>query len=492
MKFTELNLSKPILLALEKMGFEDLTPIQEQTYEIIAEGKDLCGLAETGSGKTAACAIPLIQKIDTSLNAVQGLVIVPTRELCIQYVDEIQNIACKTKVVPFAVYGGFAKDIQIAKLNHEVHILVATPGRLLDLVYEGSVDLQHIKCVILDEADELLKVGFLEDIERILSCMIHQHQTLLFSATMAEDIKKLTHDYLKDPVHITLIQKRATPKSIDHYFSFGSMKNKQTRVVEYLKKEDVRQVLLFCNARHIVEKLARMLREDFENVEYIHAGIEQRKRTSIFNKFKREKIKYLVATDVAGRGLDFSHISHVINWDFPGLEQYAHRTGRVGRMGRKGKAFTFVGRNDLAGLREVIRVKKITPLWVGQDPLSDTRSSAGQGHAPQGGSGNKRPYKKPYKKQYPKKKSYSKDGSESSGHKPRSHSSRDAHKKTSDKPAHAKQSHPKPAGKKTNQVKKSEGKVSEKKLKPTRVPDSPKPKKKRNIFSLFSRMKKKK
>jgi ATP-dependent RNA helicase DeaD len=399
MKFTELNLPASILSALNHMGFEDLTPIQEETYPIIFDGKDLCALAETGSGKTAACAIPLIQKVDPSLNGIQGLVIVPTRELCIQYVDEIQNIACRTKVVPFAVYGGFAKDIQVAKLNHEVHILVATPGRLLDLVYEGSVDLSHIRCVILDEADELLKVGFLEDIERILSCIIQEHQTLLFSATMADDIKKLTHDYLKDPVHVTLIKEQATPKSIEHYFMYGHTKDKQARLVEYLKKEDVRQAILFCNARHIVEKLTRALREDFDGVEYIHAGIEQRIRTSIFNKFKKEKIRLLVATDVAGRGLDFSHISHVINWDFPGLEQYAHRTGRVGRMGKKGKAFTFVSKFDLAGLSEVIRVKGITPLWIGDDPFKNEGESRAhsRSQAPKH-SGMKRPFKPHWKK----------------------------------------------------------------------------------------------
>jgi ATP-dependent RNA helicase DeaD len=164
MKFSELDIPSNILGAIEKMGYEEMTPIQEATYPIISEGHDLCALAETGSGKTAACAIPLIQKVDPALNAIQGLVIVPTRELCIQYVAEIQKIAKNTSVVPFAVYGGFDKDIDIAKLKHGVHILVATPGRLLDYLYSGIISFKHVKCAILDEADELLKVGFLEDI----------------------------------------------------------------------------------------------------------------------------------------------------------------------------------------------------------------------------------------------------------------------------------------------------------------------------------------
>jgi len=296
---------------------------------------------------------------------------VPTRELCIQYVDEIQDIAAKTKVVPFAVYGGFSKGIQVAKLNHEVHILVATPGRLIDHLYDGTIDLSEVKCAILDEADELLKVGFLEDIERVMSCILHEHQTLLFSATMADDIKRLAHDCLREPEHISLIKKQASPLSIDHYFYYIHPKDKQRELIKYCKQEKVRQTIIFCNARHKVEKVASFLRDELNDVEYIHAGREQSKRTSIFNRFKREKIKYMVATDVAGRGLDFSHISHVINWDFPEGEQYTHRTGRAGRMGRKGKAFTFVTRHELQRLRDVILKKKIVPQWIGRDPLLD-------------------------------------------------------------------------------------------------------------------------
>lgn len=371
MKFTELDLPQPILAALEKMGFEELTPIQEMTYPIIFAGKDLCALAETGSGKTAACAIPLIQQVDTSHNAIQGIVVVPTRELCIQYVDEIQKIAQQTKVVPFAVYGGFSKGIQTAKINHEVHLLVATPGRLLDLLYDGTIDLSHVKCAILDEADELLKVGFLDDIKRIFSCMIHKHQTLMFSATMADDIKSLAHECLHDPEYVTLIQKRATPLSIEHSFIYCHPRDKQIKIIDYLGTEDVRQAIIFCNARHMVDKLARVLRDKFKGVEYIHAGIEQRVRSRIFTHFKREKIRYLIATDVAGRGLDFSHISHVINWDFPQGEQYAHRTGRAGRMGKKGIACTFVTRHDLSTLKDVIKHTKIVPQWIGKDPFQD-------------------------------------------------------------------------------------------------------------------------
>ena len=375
MKFSELNIPSNILKALERMGYEDMTPIQEATYPIISEGHDLCALAETGSGKTSACAIPLVQKVDPALNAIQGLVVVPTRELCIQYVTEIQKITKNTSVVPFAVYGGFDKSIEIAQLKHEVHILVATPGRLLDYLYSGILSFKHVKCAILDEADELLKVGFLEDIEFIMSCIIHEHQTLLFSATMPEDIKKLAHDCLRDPKHISLISKRKTPESIEHYFAYHHPKDKLTALTKYLETEETKQVLIFCNARHMVDKLHSSIRKDFENVGYIHAGLSQDKRTSIFRQFKQMKIRYLLASDVAGRGLDFSHVSHVVNWNLPqGRELYTHRTGRTGRMGRKGRALTFVTRHELSDLRELINRNKISPLWIGKDPLQENNS----------------------------------------------------------------------------------------------------------------------
>ena len=317
MKFTELDLPSNILKALKKMGYDEMTPIQEATYPVIFAGQDLCALAETGSGKTAACAIPLIQKVDPALNAIQGLVLVPTRELCMQYVGEFHKIAANTAVTPFAIYGGFDREIEIAKLKHEVHILVATPGRLIDFLYGGKLSLSNVKCAILDEADELLKVGFLEDIEFILSCILHKHQTLLFSATMPDDIKKLAHDCLHDPQHVSLITDRSAPESIEHYFFYLHPKNKQTELFKYLGDETVDQMIIFCNARHKVDTLFRSIRQNFKDVEYIHAGISQGRRTSVFMQFRNRKIRYLVASDVAGRGLDFSHVSHVVNWDFP-------------------------------------------------------------------------------------------------------------------------------------------------------------------------------
>jgi len=370
MQFRKLGLPSQVLGAIEKLGYREMTPIQEATYSIITSGQDLCALAETGSGKTAACSIPLVQKIDTSENAIQGLVIVPTRELCIQYVDEIEKIGAGVGVVSFAVFGGFSKEIQVAKIKHEVHILVATPGRLIDLLYDGVVSLSNVKCVILDEADELLQEGFLDDIEFIMSCMINKHQTLLFAATMDDDITKLSHDYLRNPEYISLIKKRAAPVSIEHYFTYLHPNRKEAGLIKYLEEEDVSQAIIFCNARHKVDKLFRNMRKHYKDIEYIHAGLSQNKRSSIFRQFKTKKLRYLIATDVAGRGLDFTHVSHVVNWDLPwDGTQYTHRTGRSGRMGRRGRAFTLVTRRDLPQLREIIRKKKIAPRWIGENPL---------------------------------------------------------------------------------------------------------------------------
>ncbi|MDD3295801.1 MAG: DEAD/DEAH box helicase [Candidatus Omnitrophica bacterium] len=370
MQFSELNLPQSILKSLQRMGFKELTPIQEATYPIILTGRDICALAETGSGKTSACAIPLIQIVDSNIKSIQGLVIVPTRELCIQYVDEIHKIALKTQVAVFAAYGGFDKSIQVTKLKHGVHILVATPGRLIDLIYDGVVDLTGIKCVILDEADRLLDDGFLEGIELILSCIRQEHQILMFSATMNEETKKLANDCLKNPKHISLINKQATPKSIEHYFAYVKRETKEKALFDYLRRERVNQAIIFCNARSMVDTLHRIVRKHFRDVEYIHAGLEQGKRSSIVRRFRAKKIRYLIATDVAGRGLDFSHISHIVNWNFPRGEQYTHRTGRVGRMGRKGRALSLITHHDIPAVREMLSATKIKPHWFGIDPLS--------------------------------------------------------------------------------------------------------------------------
>jgi len=376
MKFTELDLKPEILKALKDLGYEDLTPIQEETFSPILKGRDLLARAETGSGKTAACGIPLVQMIDPSLNAIQALILVPTRELALQYVEEIDNISSHTHVVPFAVFGGFSMEIQKAKLRDRVHILVATPGRLIDFLYNTtSIDLSRVKTLVLDEADEMLKMGFVEDIDFILSCLIHEHQTLFFAATMPEEIDRLIRTYLKDPVKVVLNKEQIAPQSLAHHFQYTERRDRLKTLIAYLKEEKISQAILFCNSRHHGEKLIRELEGEFKSIGYIHGGLEQSRRTSLFERFRRGEVTLLVATDVAGRGLDFSQVSHVINYDYPGApESYTHRTGRTGRMGRSGIAMTFVTDQDLRALNSLFRTNRIDPLWHGSIPHLQTVS----------------------------------------------------------------------------------------------------------------------
>ena len=370
MKFSELDLKPGILEALTGMGYEDLTPIQEKTFFPILNRRDLLARAETGSGKTAACGIPLVQRIDPSLNAIQALILVPTRELALQYVEEISRISRLTDVVPFAIFGGFPMEIQEGKLKDRVHVLVATPGRLIDFLYHTtSIDLSSVRTLVLDEADEMLKMGFIEDIDFIMSCLIHEHQTLFFAATMPEEIDRLIRTYLVKPVRVELNKERVAPQSLAHHFQFTGPHDRLKALIEYLRREKISQAIIFCNSRHHGEKLIKELEGKFESIEYIHGGLEQSRRTSIFERFRRNEITFMVATDVAGRGLDFSCVSHVINYDYPyRQESYTHRTGRTGRMGRAGIAMTFVTRQELGDLKSLFKINRIDPVWHGNVP----------------------------------------------------------------------------------------------------------------------------
>jgi len=376
MKFTDLNLKPQILASLKNIKYVELTPIQEKTFPHILAGKDIIARAETGSGKTAACAVPLVQMVDPSIKAIQSLIIVPTRELALQYVTEISDIARQIDVKPFAVYGGFSIQTQIAKLNHGVDILVATPGRLIDLLYNTPLSIADVRTFVLDEADEMLNMGFITDIELLFSCLIHEHQTLLFSATMPKKIELLARKYLKNPLTIYMSKERQTPQSLEHHFLQAHPKHRLDALLEFLEKAKPKQTIIFCNSRTNAEKLYHHFKKiKRPATEIIHGGLEQPKRTSLFNRFRKMDITTMVATDLASRGLDFAHASHVINYDFPkNTEGYTHRTGRTARMGRKGVAFTLFTRADLPTLKAVIDTNNIKPIWQGPPPnLNDIK-----------------------------------------------------------------------------------------------------------------------
>ena len=372
MKFNELDLKPQILKALERIGYDELTPIQEETFPHIITGRDIIALAETGSGKTSACGIPIIQSVDPTVNAVQALVLVPTRELALQYVSAISDVAKFTDIAPFAVYGGFPIETQKAKLAHGVHVLIATPGRLIDLMYNSPLSLAQVKTFILDEADEMLNMGFITDIEFVIACLIHEHQTLLFSATMPRAIKKLAGKYLKDPITIELNLDQIAPQSLCHQFGQEHGHKKFAALIKYIADARPTQALIFCNSRRNCEKLFDKLKNEIDSVEIIHGGMEQSRRSSIFNRFKKKQIKIVVATGVASRGLDFSHVTHVINYDFPESPlAYTHRTGRTARMGRQGTAVTFFSRSDLYVLKEIIKSNNVKPVWLSEEPNLD-------------------------------------------------------------------------------------------------------------------------
>ena len=395
MKFTELALKPEVLNALAAMGYEEMTPIQEQAIPHILEGRDVLGMAETGSGKTSACGVPLVHLADPDLNNVQVLVIVPTRELALQYVEEVGKVADQAGVATFAIFGGFDMAIQRTKLRHKVHILVATPGRLIDFLWNTDIiDLRQVRTVVLDEADEMLKMGFIEDVDFIMSCMLQEHQTLLFSATMPAEIERLTKAYLKDPVRIQLNRDQRAPQSIQHHFQHAGA-DRFDVLLSYPQQETIEQAIIFCNSRDKGGTLYRDLRRKFPSIEFIHGGLEQDRRISIFNRFREKQIRLLVATDVAGRGLDFSHVTHVINFDFPfNLEIYLHRTGRTGRMGRTGTALTLVTDHDLKNFDRLVQGNRIQPVWRGQAPdlgqASTRRARGGRQRPRDGGRGGKR------------------------------------------------------------------------------------------------------
>ena len=407
MKFDELGLSPEVMKAVADMGYTDLTPIQEQTYSLIREGKDLMAMAETGSGKTSACGIPISDMVDPDIPGIQALILVPTRELALQYVDELDLIGKHTGISHFAIYGGFSMDIQKAKLEHGVHILVATPGRLIDHLYNSTLTLEKVKIVVLDEADEMLKMGFVEDVNFILSCIMNEYQTLLFSATMAPEIEELAKTYLKDPVRIELNLEEVSPQSITHRFRFLSHKNRLQVLKQYFQDEKPAGAIIFCNSRRNGELLFRKMKRSIDSLEYIHGGLDQSKRTSIFNRFKQGKIKVMIATDVAGRGLDFSRVTHIFNYDFPGTsENYVHRTGRTGRMGREGIAISLVTGRDLFTVKRLFKEKGIQYVWDGKVPdLKRVASQKGPARSvgrfrgrPPGGGKKSRPPRRSKKK----------------------------------------------------------------------------------------------
>lgn len=357
--FTELQISESILKALQSMGFEEATPIQSLTIPHAMQGKDVIGQAQTGTGKTAAFGIPMIEKFDPNMKGVQGLVVAPTRELAIQVAAELNRIGKFKKIRALAIYGGQHMDRQIRALKDRPQIVVATPGRLLDHLRRRTIRLNDIQIAVLDEADEMLNMGFIDDIKDILRAIPNERQTLLFSATMPKEIREIATTLMNNPEEIKVKAKEMTVENIDQYFMEVPERQKFDTLTNHFDIYSPTLAIVFVRTKKRVDEITDGLQVRGFRAEGIHGDLSQAKRMSVLNNFKHGKIEVLVATDVAARGLDISGVTHVYNFDIPqDPESYVHRIGRTGRAGRTGEAISFVTPREIPHLRLIEQVTK--------------------------------------------------------------------------------------------------------------------------------------
>ncbi|BBU38054.1 ATP-dependent RNA helicase DeaD [Aeribacillus composti] len=352
--FHQFGLSPELLKSIKRMGFEEATPIQMQAIPLGLNNKDIIGQAQTGTGKTAAFGIPLVEKINVHDSAVQAIVIAPTRELAIQVSEELYKIGYdkRTRVLP--IYGGQDISRQIRALKKPPHIIVGTPGRLLDHIRRNTLRLDSVHTVVLDEADEMLNMGFIDDIEHILSNIPRERQTLLFSATMPGPIKSIAERFMKNPTHVRVKAKEVTVPNVQQYYLEVPEKQKFDVLTRLLDLQSPELAIVFGRTKRRVDELSEALNVRGYSAEGIHGDLSQAKRLSVLNKFKNGAIDVLVATDVAARGLDISGITHIYNFDVPqDPESYVHRIGRTGRAGKSGKAMTFITARE-RGILETI------------------------------------------------------------------------------------------------------------------------------------------
>lgn len=358
LKFTELGLSEDILSAIVKAGYETPTPIQEQTIMLALDGKDVIGQAQTGTGKTAAFGLPTLNKIDVN-GGLQAIVIAPTRELAVQSQEELFRFGRDKGIKVRSVFGGASIDKQIKALKSGAHVVVGTPGRMVDLIKRRALQLGDIETLILDEADEMLNMGFIDDLEFIIKATPAERQTLLFSATMPDAIKKIGVKFMKDPQHVKIVSKEMTSDLIDQYY----VKTKEfekfdvlTRLIDVQKPE---LAIVFGRTKRRVDEITRGLKLLGYRAEGIHGDLAQQKRLAVLRDFKNDNLDVLVATDVAARGLDISGVTHVYNYDITqDQESYVHRIGRTGRAGKSGLSITFVSNNEMGYLRAIERLTK--------------------------------------------------------------------------------------------------------------------------------------
>ena len=357
--FQDLPLSGEILRSIKELGFESLFPIQAQAIIPLLEGKDVIGQAQTGTGKTAAFGIPMVQRLNREVRGVQGLILVPTRELAVQVAENMASFAKYAKIKVLAVYGGESINKQIHALSNGVQIVVGTPGRLIDLMERRVLNLGSVKMVVLDEADRMLDMGFVEDIEYILSKTPRERQTSLFSATIEQSVMRVCNKYMRDPQKILVSKDEIALTQMKQYFTVVNQHGKFDTLCDIIQSEGVNKAIVFCRTRREASRLSDQLYRKGYRVQALHAGFTQAQRDRAINDFRCDRLTLLIATDVAARGLDIGGITHIINYDVPmDAPVYFHRIGRTARKGEEGTAITLVSYGEMSDFHNIKALTK--------------------------------------------------------------------------------------------------------------------------------------
>lgn len=365
MTFKQLNLIAPLQKALNEIGYEKPTEIQQKSIAHIAKGKDILGCAQTGTGKTAAFALPILQRLQDekiqSIKAIKALILTPTRELAIQIEENFKDYSKYLKTKSLAIFGGVSQVNQEVALKKGVDVLIATPGRLLDLMQQGVISIARLEILVLDEADHMLDMGFIHDVKKILAKVPKKRQTLFFSATMPAPIRKFAHTILTNPIEVSVAPTSSVTQTVNQSVYFVEKKEKRKLLIDLLKDTSIERSLVFTRTKYGADRLARQLTKAGIHAVAIHGDKSQNSRQRALSEFKHSKIKVLVATDIAARGIDIDELPHVVNFELPNVpETYVHRIGRTGRAGKEGVAISLCGeeeKKDLNNIQKLIGFK---------------------------------------------------------------------------------------------------------------------------------------
>ena len=372
MSFKNLNLIQPLLKAIDNQGYTTPTPIQKQAIPLVLQGKDLLGVAQTGTGKTAAFGIPLLQKLEESSHSKKGikaLILTPTRELAIQIDESLAAYGKYTRLSHSVIFGGISQGSQVQQLKRGVDILVATPGRLLDLMNQGFINLRQLEIFVLDEADRMLDMGFIHDVKKVIKVLPQKRQTLFFSATMPDEIQTLANMMLKNPAKVEVTPPSSTVDKIQQRIYFTNKPDKRKLLLHLLESNGISSALVFTRTKHGADKVARFLDKAKIKSAAIHGNKSQNSRQNALKNFKNGNLNVLVATDIAARGIDIDELKHVFNFDLPNVpETYVHRIGRTGRAGNEGMAISFCAAEERKELKDIEKLAAIKIPVVDEHP----------------------------------------------------------------------------------------------------------------------------